>query len=76
MLVIVTLSLGANSSVSFLNQVMLIGSGFESNLQLNSASCPSLILMFSTLPIIIGDATVILIFVINLGYNQKKIKNI
>jgi hypothetical protein len=45
--VITTSSLLTNSSVSFENQDILFGAGFDINLQINSASCPSLILTFS-----------------------------
>jgi len=36
--VIKTFSLGISSSVSFINQEILFGGGFDMNLQLNSAS--------------------------------------
>ena len=49
-----TVSFATSSSVSFLNHVILDGSGFEINLQINSASWPSLTLTFSILAAIFG----------------------
>lgn len=46
---ITTFSLIVNSSISFLNHVIFVGTGFEINLQLKSASCPSFMLTFSNL---------------------------
>lgn len=51
-----TFSFWISSSVSFLNHLMLVGSGFETNLQTNSAACPSFIETFSTLAVIFGKS--------------------
>ncbi len=54
--VISIFSFWANSSASFLNHLILVGSGFEINLLTNSAVWPSLIETFSTLVVSFGKS--------------------
>ena len=52
--VIIKFSLGTNSSVSLVNQEILVAGGLDTNLQLNSASWPSLMFTFSNFAFNLG----------------------